>query len=873
MIGKSISHYKILEKLGEGGMGVVYKAEDTKLKRTVALKFLPSHLTKNERDKARFLQEAQAAAALNHNNVCTIHEICNEHENPFIVMEYVEGKTLRIIAGEGQALPLKDVTNYAIQIAEALKAAHNKGIVHRDIKSENIMVTETGQIKVMDFGLAKLRGSVKLTKSSSIFGTVAYMSPEYIEGKKIDTRADIFSFGVVLYEMLTGKLPFKGDYDSAMMYAIVNEEHEPIQKHRTDLSSELLHVLDRALEKNPEERYQSVHDMLIDLRRLRRDMAVPSEPSKPAVISKGSGRITRFWPLAVGFVLIVLLAVINLPRIFTSSEKASVHDRKMLVVLPFRNLGAPEDEYFSDGITDAITARLTRINTLGVITRQSAFQYKNSDKNSQEIGRELGVSYILEGTIQRERPDDPSSRVRIIPQLIKAAEDINLWAGTYDENMKEIFQLQTAIAESVATALNVVLLEPERQALEEKPTDNLEAYNYYLQGRQYFERSQEKSDMEIAIELFEKAIQADPSFAEAYAVLAQTHLGMRWSGYDTSQERLARAKEAVDKALSLKPEEPLVRQANGFYYYRRYRDYARALDEFMFCKQKEPGNATYIANIAYIQRRLGKFEQAVENLKIAFHYHPRSSELAYELGNTYTELRLYEEAEGYYDRAISLAPDIEFIYILKQYNLVYQTGDTESARMVLEEALKRVKSDRLIWYIANIDIYDGKYQDALERLSSIREEVWEEQAYFTPKDAIRGFIYELMGQTDQARILYQNARIILEKKAKELPDDPRIHVELGRVLAHLGLKNEAIREVQTVINMIPSSRDAFEGPYYEIALAEIYTIVGDYEAAIDKLEYLLKIPVGIHIGELKVKPVWDPLRNQSRFQRLLAKGK
>jgi len=319
MIGKTISHYKILEKLGEGGMGVVYKAEDTKLKRSVALKFLPANLTRKETDKARFLREAQAAAALNHNNVCTIHEIHDEGENPFIVMEYVKGKTLRDIVRTGTTLSLQDVTNYTIQIAEALKSAHEEGIIHRDIKSENIMVTDKRQVKVMDFGLAKLRGSLKITKISSTLGTVAYMSPEHIEGRDVDARTDIFSFGVVLYEILTGQLPFKGEYDSAMMYAIVNEEPEPIEKHRSDISSELLHVLNRALEKDPEERYQSVNEMLIDLKRLKRDTDKVSRKSleimhpaskiakPPEKVERKKSNIIKF--VILGFAVIALIFI------------------------------------------------------------------------------------------------------------------------------------------------------------------------------------------------------------------------------------------------------------------------------------------------------------------------------------------------------------------------------------------------------------------------------------------------------------------------------------------------------------------------------------------------------------------------------------
>jgi serine/threonine protein kinase len=287
MIGKTISHYKILSKLGEGGMGVVYKAEDTKLKRTVALKFLPRGLEAHEPERTRFLQEAQAAATLNHPNICTIHDIKEEDDQQFIVMEYVDGKTLRDMA---PVQKIQDALGYAIQIGEALQEAHSKGVVHRDVKTANIMVNAKNQVKVMDFGLAKLKGSVKLTKTSSTVGTLSYMAPEQITGGEVDARSDIFSFGVVLYEMLTGRLPFQGDYDAAMVYSIVNEEPEPVQRHRPDLSSELTHVLNRALEKDPGDRYQSVHDMVIDLRRAKKETSRVSRIQMP-VIQEAERRI------------------------------------------------------------------------------------------------------------------------------------------------------------------------------------------------------------------------------------------------------------------------------------------------------------------------------------------------------------------------------------------------------------------------------------------------------------------------------------------------------------------------------------------------------------------------------------------------------
>ena len=339
MIGRTISHYKILEKLGEGGMGVVYKAQDIKLDRLLALKFLPPHLVASEAEKARFLQEAKSASTLNHPNVCTIYDIKEEGEQQFIVMEYVDGVTLRK-KFESKPLSPNDAITYAIQIGEALKEAHSQGIVHRDIKSDNIMINSKNQVKVMDFGLAKLKGSLKLTKTSSTVGTLAYMAPEQIQGGEVDARSDIFSFGIVLYEMLTGQLPFKGEHEAAMMYSILNEEPEPIQKYLPELSSEFLHVINRALEKDPNDRYQSVNDMLIDLRRLKRqstrvvrtsspdisvaqgDVSAPS-PSSISQPTKSKNR-KYFWGTGIGIVGVLLIFLVM--RFFISGEKRRVSE-------------------------------------------------------------------------------------------------------------------------------------------------------------------------------------------------------------------------------------------------------------------------------------------------------------------------------------------------------------------------------------------------------------------------------------------------------------------------------------------------------------------------------------------------------------------
>jgi serine/threonine protein kinase len=418
MIGQTISHYKILEKLGEGGMGVVYKAHDTKLDRLVALKFLPQQITVSEEDKARFLQEARAASAVMHPNVCVIYDIAEHDKQQFIVMEYVDGKTLR------QIVPVEKTQmaiDYAIQIGEALQEAHSKGIVHRDIKTDNIMVNTKNQIKVMDFGLAKLKGSLKLTKTSSTVGTLAYMAPEQIQGGAVDARSDIFSFGVVLYEMLTGHMPFRGEHEAAMVYSIVNEEPTPIQKYLPDISSELVHILNRALEKDPENRYQFVHEMVIDLRRLRKETSrvsrIPATEaaqfSQPA--SKKRGRTVMWVGIGAAAVLATAIAGYFLFRSTVSEVEATGAASNTLAVMYFENIPDPEDkEHIGEMLTSLMITSLSQTRGLEVISRERLFDIQNelNQGGSKRIAASLvskiaqrsGAATMLTGTVIQTQP-------------------------------------------------------------------------------------------------------------------------------------------------------------------------------------------------------------------------------------------------------------------------------------------------------------------------------------------------------------------------------------------------------------------------------------------------------------------------------------
>jgi len=867
MIGKTISHYKILEKLGEGGMGVVYKAQDTKLDRIVALKFLPKHLLCDEEAKTRFVHEAKAASALDHPNIATIHEIDEVEGECFICMAYIEGQSLKELVRD-KKLSIEEILRITIQIGEGLDAAHKRGITHRDIKSDNIMLTQEGTVKIMDFGLAKLKGAPKLTKTGTTTGTMQYMSPEQAQGMEVDQRSDIFTFGVVLYEMITGQLPFKGEHEAAIIYSIVNETPEPLARYKANVPEGLQRMVDKALKKDLSTRYQSSVDMVADLKGLQKETTTGvSIPSKKKTINQN----IVFIGIAI---LIVMIGYVMLSNLLTPREKETITKRKMLAVLPFENLGSAEDEYFADGITEELMARLAAVEGLGVIARTSAMQYKNTDKNIKQIGQELGVEYILEGTVRWQRSVEGPSRVRVTPQLIRVSDATHLWADVYDKDMTDIFQVQSGIAEQVVEALDITLLEPVRRVLESKPTDNLKAYDYYLRGNEYlFYRGY--ADARIAAQMYEKAVELDSTFALAYAQLSRAQVDLYWFYYDRTEECLTKAKKAVDKALQLDPDLPEAHLALGWYHYHGLLEYEHALEEFSIVQKQQPNNADLLLGIAAVQRRQGKFEEALINFKRASELDPRSSQLAYNAGETYALMRNYPQAVPYFDQAISLTPEWPLPYVYKALLYLRWQGSTEKARAILKKASHSIGSADhpiIVLDLVLLDLFDRKYQEALNQLSLASSEAFETQFYYVPKAQLYAEIYGLMNRPQLEQANYDSARSILEIKINEQPEDARFHSSLGIAYAGLGLKQEAIQEAEKAVELLPVSKEAYRGYFRVRDLAHIYVMVGEYDAAIDRLEFLLSFPGWMSIPMLRLDPIWDPLRDHPRFQKLLEGG-
>jgi serine/threonine-protein kinase len=661
--------------------------------------------------------------------------------------------------------------------------------------------------------------------------------------------------------MLTGHLPFEGETATDTLARII--EREPNwELLPQNIPGNIHRLLRRCLEKDPNRRLADISDAAVE---------ISETLSKPQTVP--TAKLRRIMMILSAVIIIVVLAIALCFLLEKQSQPSSSEIR--LVVLPFENLGPSEDEYFADGITDAITARLAVIHGLGVISRQSAMQYKEREKNTRQIAEELDVDYILEGTIQRERPSDPTGKVRVIPQLIKVSNDTHVWSDIYDNDMHEVFQIQSDLAERITQALDIALLEPERQALGTRPTANIEAYEYYLRGNDYFHRSIHENDMMIAIRMYEKAVELDPAFALAYARLSSAHVDMYWFHYDRSEQRLTKAKQAVDRALELDPDLPEGYIAMGWYYYHGHQEYDSALEQFAIARKGQPNNSELLFAIGLVQRRQGRFEKALTNIERACKLDPLSSKHAYEAGYTLMMLRWYREAERYFDRAISLAPDERVVYSHKARLYLFWKGSVEKARAVLAEALQNVKATEDAYYahlLVTLDVYDGNYQEALDRLS-LQSEDHDNPVSFVPNALRRAEICGYMGNEDLKHQYYESAAAILEKKVGEDPNDHRFHIALGKAYAGLGREADAIRQGKRGVELLPVSKDAMRGLARIRDLACIYAMVGEFDTAIDQLEFVLSRPGGMSKPFLRLDPAWAPLRDHPRFQKLVDTSK
>jgi serine/threonine protein kinase/tetratricopeptide (TPR) repeat protein len=898
VIGKTLAHYEITALLGKGGMGEVYRARDTKLKRDVAMKILPADMAKDPTRLERFQREAEAVAKLSHPNIVHMYSVEEDADVRFLTMELVEGRRLdQILRPEG--LPLPEVFEIGTAVAGALAAAHAKGIVHRDLKPGNVMVNESRHVKVLDFGLVRLvededadesdaTEAANLTLAGTVLGTVPYMAPEQLRGWDVDPRTDVFSLGILLYEHATGQRPYRGESNADLISSILTETPVPVTGIRPDLPAGLGSIIARCLKKRPERRFQSakdVHRALSELRRITESRVGHSGAVDSGLSRRTPSRLRGVWlgmGLSAAAVFIVLLVSflarrdstrqrpVTSPAVDTATPVVQAPDPRSIAVMAFADMSPDKDqEYLSDGIAEELLNLLARIPDLKVISRSSSFSYKSKDVPLNKVAAELGVAHILEGSVRKA-----GNQVRVTAQLIEANSDTQVWSETYDRTLQDIFAIQDDIAIDVVKKLKAELFGTEEQiplAPSSQSTTSVEAYQAYLRGMKQFNAPGfSRESFDLGVQMLERSVTLDSGFALAHARLSSMNARMYHYGFDRTVERLAKAKTAADRALALDPDLPEGYLALGLYYYWGTRDYDRALAAMDRARQYAPNTSEVLLLTAYVKRRQGDFESAVELLEKYQSLSPMDPNAFVALGETYGTLRRYGIAEQAFQRAVALAPDDPYAYT--ELGLLYLRwrGDTVSARSILEQSPLSASSESCrLEYL--IDIIERDYESALERLGACPDSVLEASAFYTPTTLLRGILYGLQNEPERARRAFAPAQAHLEEELRKRPQDYRVHGALGLTYAGLGRTEDAIHHGQRAVELYPLEKDALEAPVQMINLALIRTMAGQHAAAVRELDAVLSVPSILSVAWLEKDPRWDTLRTHPDFEALVRK--
>ena len=908
-------HYEVLKnetgtpvELGRGAMGVTYKAFDDRLERLVALKIIRGRLIGDESARQRFVREARAAASVRHPNVATVFHLGGMGADYFYAMEFVEGETLEKLIGRSGRLKPNIALEVLRQVTAGLSAIHKQNLVHRDIKPSNIIVnlevSPPENVKIIDLGLAKgtaEEGGVSAT--GTFVGTPAYASPEQFGGIGIDIRSDLYSLGITFWEMLTGDVPFKG---SSSELAYQHQHSPPPIGTLGPIPQPFVPLLELMLEKNPARRFQTpnqlstatdiVTEAIGSRHHLTKDQLTstvanrtlskltPDQSPPPAAATLTRKRKPALRWLTVSVIAAALLLGGGLlffnRRNLTPDQPTveAVRSEKSIAVLPFPDLSPNKDDsYFADGVQDEILNDLAKIAELKVISRTSVMQYREEAKRTlRQIASELGVANVLEGTVRRV-----GDRVRVSVELVDTRHDHTIWADSYDRELTDIFRIQSDIAQIIAAKLAATLSLEEKQNIENRPTENLEAYDRYLQAKELltivkstYDSGDVRKPLLDSVDLLEQAVRLDPKFTLAYCAAQEAH-DFLYRFYDPSPQRLALGDAAIKRALELQPNLPEVHLAYAFHLYQGHRDYQRARVQLAIARRGLPNDTEAMSLEASMDRRQGQFEKAIQAFKEAVARDPHNSGLVEQLAFTLQQSRRFREAEQMFDRLAELVPDEPILKTRKPLSHYLETGDDSTVRAAIAAFPPSLAADKDgLCFRLDFACFAREWSQAQEIIEKLKGGDDEGDFAYGQRSVPIGcysiLIARLKGELHSAKASCAETREQLNQKVEESPQNAPLLSQLAVVDALLDNKEIAIAGAKRAVEMLPTSEDAMEGPCLELNLAVVYAWTNNLDLAFEKLSSLTKIANGILYGQLKWDPLWEPLRQDPRYEKLLA---
>ena len=867
--------YQIIEEIGRGGEGVVYRARQKSLNRTVALKVIGLGKWSSTPHLKRFRHEAEAAASLEHPQIVPIYEIGERDGSCYFSMKFVEGGRLDEVA-QTEPMSARRAAELLVKIARTVQFAHEHGILHRDIKPGNILLDKNGEPHLTDFGLARLiEQESTITNSFDVLGTPSYMAPEQAAGhtKELTAAADVYSLGAVFYQMLTGEPPFAGGTTYETIRLVLETEPRNPRTRSPKLDIDVATICLKCLEKNPANRYPTAKALAEDLERWLRHE--PIQARRTGIFSR-AGKWVRRNPAVTTLAAVIVALALVVGTLWWRTLSARL-PQSGIAVLPFENLSdEKEHAFFADGVQDDILIKLAKIADLKVISRTSVMQYRGK-QDVRQIANALRVSHVLEGTVRRS-----GGKVHVNAQLVDTRTDAGVWAEEYDRDLNEVFAIETEVAQSIANRLRAKVSARERLAMQERPTQDLVAYDFYVHAAalideaSYAPEQERWKDYFQAVELLDRAIARDPAFLLAYCRLAEAHDELYFQNGDHTPSRLELANAAINSAFRLKPDSADAHLALARHLYHGYFDYDHARDELAIAARTLPNDARIFEWSGYIDRRQNRWHEAVRNFERAMELDPRNVKIFTGAAVTYSVMRDYGQARETSDRLITLEPNNIHARVLRARIDFDERADTRPLHAVIEKILRDdpASAGNLVGWRFYLALYEHDFASADRALAPLIENkhttfrVRTDEMYFSRAYA-EGLLARIKGDAAAARAAFTAARA-QEEAVRARPDDGQTFCLLGLIDAGLGRKEEALREGRRALELIPVAKDTNAGPQVLYFFAVICAWTGERDLAIEQLETLAKMPLGVSYGDLRLDPHWDPLRGDPRFDKIVA---